>query len=92
MLSGMSPFIGTNEDELYLDIINSKIYFPPVISIDAVACVKLLLDRDPVKRLGMPKSPFGRIRDQKFFTRVDWDMIESRRVEPPFKPKVVSLR
>ena len=40
--------------------------------------------------MGMPGCPKGSIRSQSFFSPIDWDKIETREIEPPFKPKIVS--
>lgn len=42
-------------------------------------------ERDPTRRLGV----VGDIRLHPFFKMIDWAALESREVEPPFKPKVV---
>ena len=48
-----------------------------------------LLDRNPVTRLGMPNSPHGAIREHQYFRAIDWEKLEHRQLEPPFKPKLV---
>jgi len=52
-------------------------------------CVSQLLDRNPATRLGMPNSPHGAIRDHQFFRSIDWQKLERRELESPFKPKLV---
>ena len=48
-----------------------------------------LLDRNPATRLGMPNSPHGAIREHQYFRSIDWERLERRQLEPPFKPKLV---
>ena len=50
-----------------------------------------LFERNPEERLGMPNSPAGSIRTQSFFKSIDWDKLERRQVDPPFKPKIVRI-
>ena len=52
-------------------------------------CIKMLLQRDPNKRLGLNSSPCGPIRQHQFFVSVDWDRIEKQQVKAPFKPVTV---
>lgn len=40
--------------------------------------------------MGMATCKAGDIYDQPFFRGVDWKAVEEMRVEPPFKPEVVS--
>lgn len=44
-----------------------------------------LFERDPPKRLGMT----GNIKIHPFFKTINWTLLEKRKVEPPFRPKVV---
>jgi len=46
-----------------------------------------LLQKDVHKRLGVASD----IKKHKFFAAIDFDMLESRQLEPPFKPKVVRI-
>jgi len=52
------------------------------------------MTKSPNKRLGCVKSHGGEsaIRVHAFFhAKIDWDALENRQVEPPFKPKIVSI-
>lgn len=50
-----------------------------------------LLEKDSSKRLGNRYCPAGDIKEQPFFHQIDWDKLERRQLEAPFKPKVVSI-
>jgi len=51
-----------------------------------------LLDRNPTTRLGMSTSPHGAIRQHPFFNELDWQKLETRQINPPFQPRVVSTQ
>lgn len=55
------------------------------LSPDRGPCGLQLFEREPVKRLGVT----GNIRLHPFFKTINWVLLEKRKVEPPFKPKVV---
>ncbi len=61
-----------------------------LLTFDAFAKLKLL-EKDPQKRLGTPGCSAGDIIDQPFFKSINWDRLDRKDIEPPFKPKVVSF-
>ena len=50
-----------------------------------------LLTKNPTKRLGCGAGGGGArdIKDHTFFRRVNWQAMENRDVQPPYKPKIV---
>lgn len=47
--------------------------------------------KEPPRRLGCIAAQGGEtaIRNHPFFKEISWDALESRKVKPPFKPKIV---
>ncbi|KAL7744999.1 hypothetical protein ACLKA6_007261 [Drosophila palustris] len=88
MLIGQSPFSGCDEDELFWSICNEIPWFPVYISAEATGILKGLLEKDYTKRIGSQYSPAGDIADHIFFRPIDWNLLEKRQIEPPFKPQV----
>ncbi|XP_056643762.1 uncharacterized protein LOC130449782 [Diorhabda sublineata] len=85
---GQSPFSGCDEDELFWSICNEKPVFPKHLSTYAIDLLTLLMEKDHTKRLGTRFSPHGSIRDHDFYKKLDWQALEARQIEPPFKPNV----
>lgn len=62
----------------FLDVMVYNSYLPLIDSLQ-------LFERDPTRRLGI----VGNIRSHPFFKTINWQALERREIEPPFKPKVV---
>lgn len=86
MLIGQSPFHGDDEDELFESIRVDTPHYPRWITKESKDILEKLFQKDPPKRLGMT----GNIRAHPFFKTINWILLERRRVEPPFTPKVKS--
>ncbi|XP_073830348.1 protein kinase C delta isoform X2 [Musca autumnalis] len=88
MLIGQSPFSGCDEDELFWSICNEIPWFPVYISAEATSILKGLLEKDHTKRIGNQYSPAGDVVEHIFFRPIDWNLLEKRLIEPPFRPQV----
>ena len=89
MITGYSPFHGEDEEELFHAIKNNNVYFPKTLSESSISIIRMLLEKDPLKRLGSETSSYGSIRQHAFFSHIDWVKLASRQIQPPFVPKCV---
>eukprot|EP00956_Cyclotella_meneghiniana_P021521 scaffold39321_cov61-Cyclotella_meneghiniana.AAC.2 len=91
MLSGQPPFSSGRggSKELFRKIMNERIRMPEGSSAPACKLLKGLLNRDVNKRLGAAKGTMfevggvGALKQQPFFSGLDWGKLELKEIEPP---------
>uniref|UniRef100_A0A915IYR5 Protein kinase C n=1 Tax=Romanomermis culicivorax TaxID=13658 RepID=A0A915IYR5_ROMCU len=104
MMAGRSPFdiVGMTdaadhqtEDYLFHIILEKTIRIPRSLSVKAAAVLKMFLNKNPQERLGCKtdlQEGFNDIKNHTFFKPVEWDLLESKQVVPPYKPPVKDAR
>lgn len=90
MLSGHAPFEAENEDDLFESILNEEIVYASWLSKEAVNILKAFLTKNPARRLGCVASEGGEyaVTSHAFFTGIDWEKLNNKEMEPPFKPRI----
>ncbi|XP_035277999.1 serine/threonine-protein kinase Sgk1 isoform X1 [Anguilla anguilla] len=86
-LYGLPPFYSRNTAEMYDNILNKPLQLKPNISNAARNLLEGLLQKDRTKRLGCTDD-FTEIKNHMFFSPINWDDLNAKRITPPFNPNV----
>ncbi|XP_066438462.1 protein kinase C theta type-like [Eleutherodactylus coqui] len=83
MATGKFPFYhGSIRKKVIKSITREQPQFPSWLDADIKHLLERLLCKNPEKRLGV----YENIRAHPFFTTIDWEELEMKREQPPFKP------
>ncbi|KAK4691720.1 hypothetical protein P7C71_g5341, partial [Lecanoromycetidae sp. Uapishka_2] len=88
MLLQQSPFRGEDEDEIYDAILADEPLYPPHMPKNSVHLLRLLLLRDPERRLGSGPDDAYDVMQHVFFQEIDWDDLYHKRIPAPFIPTI----
>mmetsp|Transcript_48049 Transcript_48049/g.135768 ORF Transcript_48049/g.135768 Transcript_48049/m.135768 type:complete len:333 (+) Transcript_48049:82-1080(+) len=91
ILAGYPPFYDDNPFGIYKKVLAGQIEFPGGMELKAKDLIKRLLMHDQGKRLGCLKDGVDDVKRHKYYKGLDWDLLGSRSLPPPFIPPVSGL-
>jgi len=86
MATTMNNLVREHCDSPEYAILFQEIPFPSFMSPKAKDLIGRLLDVNDKTRLGSGPAGSKDIKKHPFFEGIDWDLMEQKHVEPPFKP------
>lgn len=94
-LVGIVPFMGDSPEELFANIINEEVDYPQgeeALDQDAESLIRLLLEKNPVDRLGTLGGAV-QVTEHNFFAPMDFDSLLRQKAEfiPQLESEEVSL-
>ena len=87
MMVGIPPFYDEDERQMYQNIVNESVRYPPNTPSSIKTFIDGLLMKDPTKRLRDPTV----MKTHPFFQGIDFDKLSRKEVTPPFIPTVHSV-
>jgi len=88
MVVGRPPFISKDPDTLFKTILQGNYCIPSYLSPEASDFIKRLLCGKPCKRLGFNGA--FEIKTHPFLKEIDFDLLISKKLKPPFIPRIKS--
>ncbi|XP_016134317.1 serine/threonine-protein kinase Sgk3-like [Sinocyclocheilus grahami] len=89
MLYGLPPFYSRDTHEMYDNILHKELIMRPGASTAAWSILQALLEKDNTRRLGY-RDDFNEVKGHEFFSSINWDDLEQKKLPPPFNPSVES--
>lgn len=91
MLTGLPPFYSRDKEKLFNNIKSGNLKFPNYLSTNSISFLKDLFQHDPDQRLGSGANGLDNIKKHPFFKDLDWNLLMSKKIKPPFIPRITSL-
>lgn len=88
MLCGLPPFYSRNREQMFEKIMKADLNLPNFLSENAKDLLRKLLIRDPKQRLGSGERDAAEIKEHPFFADINWVMLASGTMTPPWVPNV----
>mmetsp|Transcript_25928 Transcript_25928/g.19546 ORF Transcript_25928/g.19546 Transcript_25928/m.19546 type:complete len:104 (+) Transcript_25928:704-1015(+) len=91
MLSGVNPIKQKMKNKFdNIDFIKKiDIDMLPIFTEHATSLLKGLLEKKPKSRLGYNGAKD--VMNHPFFKKINWEDLEAKRVNPPYKPRLQSI-
>ena len=88
MLSGSHPFKSKRKtrQQIFNEITDEPVQMLPGFSKEATDLLSGLLKIDPTERLGSSELDAEEIKSHKFFEKINWKDVMSKKHSPPYKP------
>uniref|UniRef100_A0A8C1WPZ4 Serum/glucocorticoid regulated kinase family member 3 n=1 Tax=Cyprinus carpio TaxID=7962 RepID=A0A8C1WPZ4_CYPCA len=90
MLYGLPPFYSRDTHEMYDNILHKELVMRPGASTAAWSILQALLEKDNTRRLGY-RDDFNEVKGHEFFSFINWDDLEQKKLPPPFSPSVYDI-
>lgn len=87
MMVGIPPFYDDDERQMYQNIVNESVRYPPNTPSSIKVFIDGLLMKDPTKRL----RDSSIMKTMPFYQGIDFDKLSRKEVVPPFIPNVHSV-
>ncbi|EGR33007.1 protein kinase domain protein, partial [Ichthyophthirius multifiliis] len=87
-LIGKQPFYNKDKIKMLKDRILKKVEIEKPLSEQAIDIIQGLLNTNPNERLG--KNGIQEIKQHPFYANIEWDKLNNREIQPPFKPIIQS--
>ncbi|CAK90218.1 unnamed protein product (macronuclear) [Paramecium tetraurelia] len=91
LLVGVPPYYDNEKDQLFDNIENATLKIPSFISFEGRNLIKLLLKRNPIKRLGSGVGDSLEIKQHPYFQDVDWEKVKNKELELPKPTRKIKI-